>query len=187
MSALLLALSLMAPEEPAHPLAGCFQPQELASRLAQLRALRWGNWTPAMLAKTWPTGLEAAARDHETNVVVGYRRPGRLIEGHVECGELYLFETPSSPGGERLREVTFSHAELSRPEALASARLFIQAVAPPPDGGPAQTICIDCGDPGEQILSRRWTLEGETSMLQIYLRPGVRSFVVAVTWSQRRW
>jgi hypothetical protein len=180
-----LALLLVAAAEPSHPLPGCLVTQQLTARLSQLRLAQWQDWTPTVLAKTWPDSLEAWGRDYPTNVVVGYRRPGRLIAGQVECGEAYLFDTPSSPSGDRLREVSLSHAELSRAEALVAANLLIRAVDPPSDAGAAQIACIDCGDPGEELASRQWTREGETNMLQVFLRPGVRSFVVALVWSRR--
>jgi hypothetical protein len=182
--AILAATLLAGAEEPSSPLPGCLEPQELVTRVIQLRETKWRSWTPIVLANTWRQGLEATARAPRTNEAVGYRRPGRLIHGHLECGEHYLFEAPSSGG---LREVSFSHAELSRSEAVATANLLIKAVDPPPDAGPAQKLCIDCGDPGDQLASRQWTHEGETNMLEVYLRPEVSAFVIALTWSRHRW
>ena len=112
---------------------------------------------------------EVSARDYPTNIVVGYRRPGRLIEGRLECGDISSLDIPSSPSGDRLREVFLSHAQPSRAEALSAAGLLIQAVDPPSDAAAAQVVCIDCGDPGEELTSRQWIREGETNMLQMHL------------------
>src|SRR5262249_14931121 len=111
-------------------------------------------------------------------------RRGRVIQGRLECGEEYLFESAGSDG---LREVLFTHSELTRAEALKTADLMIRAVEPPPDAGAPHKICIDCGDPGEQLAAREWTHEGETNILEVYLRSGEGTFVVAVTWWRHRW
>jgi hypothetical protein len=181
-----LAVLLATAAEPSHSLPGCLETPALTARLSLLRAAQWQDWSPAVLANTWPQRLEVSARDYPTNIVVGYRRPGRLIEGRVECGETYLFDIPSSPSGDRLREVFLSQAQLSRAEALSAAGLLIQAVDPPSDAGAAQVVCFDCGDPGEELTSRQWIREGEKNMLQVHLHPGVGSFVVDLIWSRRR-
>jgi hypothetical protein len=109
-----------------------------------------------------------------------------MIEAKLECGETFLFHPPSSPSGDRLREYSVSHAESTRSEAQAVAQVLRKAVGVPPGAKPAEVICIDCGDPGETLVSGQWVQDDETNVVQIYLRPGVGTWVVQLVWSRRR-
>src|ERR1700704_3482118 len=91
---LVLAAILSAVDEPSRPLAGCLQPAQLRLRVAKLRAAKWSEWRRKTLQTTWPEALEFTGRDYYTNDVVGFRRAGRIINGNLECGEDYVFETP---------------------------------------------------------------------------------------------
>jgi hypothetical protein len=129
-------------------------------------------------------------RDFETNEVIWFRRSGRLIDGRLECGETYRFFPPVAGGGDTLREFWLSHAEVRREDAFSVARHIERLIAPPPDAGRAQRICIDCGDPGDEIVSRQWSLRRElrteSNMLQIYLHQGVGTHVLDLTWVRLR-
>jgi hypothetical protein len=186
LTGLVFAVAALAGSQPADLLPGCRPAPDLAARVAELRQADWSTWTRKTLAEKWPEGLEFTGRDYDTNEVVGFRRSGRVIEGRLECGERYLFAAPVAGKGDWLREFTLNHAEVDRSQALAVASLLAEAVGAPDDAEPAVTVCIHCADPGEEILSRQWEDNGETSRLQVYLRQGVRSFVVTVVWSRSR-
>jgi hypothetical protein len=115
-----------------------------------------------------------------------FRRPGRVINGILECGERYEFTAPGSRVGERLREFSLRHAELTESAALSVARQLTELAGPPDNAEPYETLCIDCGDRGRLLVGRRWTVDNQVNRLEVYLQEGTGTFVIALTWSQRQ-
>ena len=181
---LTLAVATLLQPDQIRPLLGCRAPSNLQARISVLRAADWRTWTRATLGKTWPEALDFTTRDPDTKEWIEYRRSGRVIEGRLECGENYLFEAPTARTVDHLREYSLYHAELTRPAALAVARLLIEAVGPPPKTDRAQTICMDCGD-DEVLDNSQWNSDGQVHLLQVHLRQGVQSFIVALSWLRR--
>jgi hypothetical protein len=184
-----LAASLIL-QETAQPLAGCHSVPDLLGRVRVVKAADWNRWSRADLGRAWPDHLEFMQRDFATNEVIWFRRTGRLIDGRLECGETYRFFPPVAGSGDTLREFWLSHAEPRREDALSVAHQIERLIGPPPDAGRAQRICVDCGDPGDEVVSRQWLLRRElrieSNMLQIYVRQGARTHVLDLTWVRSR-
>jgi hypothetical protein len=184
LAALVITGFLATAEVEATPLPGCLSRAELVSRIVSLRDSDWNRWSRKRVADTWPRALGEFGREYRTNEVISLRRSGRLIEGSLECAEDYLFDLGEARDG--LEQITFTHAEGSRGEALAVAQSLIAVIGPPPDAGPTNMVCIHCADPGETLTDRQWRVRQQLHTLRAFLREGARTFVVTLEWARRQ-
>ncbi len=110
-------------------LEGCPDPTAIAAALAKLRNSRWQELTTARLQAMWPTELLGASCDSSTERSLESK--GRIIGGHYECSEIFLFDVKRGTdrtAPEQLTNLVVHYSTARRQNATATAKIFARAL-----------------------------------------------------------
>jgi len=145
--------------------AGCTDPRVIVASLEKLRSIDWSEVTPTRVQEIWTPpirGLECTEQACSSMV-----REGRIINGEIECADVFAFDTESPHDGpvrQYLHSVTIHYTAARRPEIVSIAKSFAAAVGLPA----AQTKDIGASDVQPFQWKRAGPAEG-TSVLDLRL------------------
>jgi hypothetical protein len=126
---LLLALAVsVSGQSSAGRLEGCPDPNLLAKALKLVSESDWNEMSFARLASDWPAKLRGA--ECESDACTEVIHEGRIIEGTIECEEVFNLDIHRGSNGspkEELHSVVLHYTGNTKEETILAAKIFARA------------------------------------------------------------